>query len=157
MNVTALIDTLKNAIHDDAALSTWCLAQYGQAQKVFVGIDTRKPPASSDYPLVHIFPLYKRAGGGTQEHSIGITCGIYDDDTLTVPGRTRVTELEGISALETFRKYVEDAVLGITLGSGYWVDSIEITYETIEYFPFFLASMEVRIAGELAFGSDQFE
>jgi hypothetical protein len=68
MNITTLMNNIRNAIHDNSTLSSWCTTNYGQAHKVFVGSDTRKPPASSDYPLVHIFPLHKIAGGYIHAH-----------------------------------------------------------------------------------------
>lgn len=157
MNITTLMNNIRNAVYDNAALSAWCTSAYGQAHKVYVGVDTRNPPASSAYPLIHLFPLTKTAGGGNQSISIGATCGIYDANTLTVAGRTRAIELRGVSYLEAFRKLVETAALTAALDDGYWFDRIEMTYETVEYFPYFLAAMEIVVLGELAFTEDFFE
>lgn len=156
MNVNTLLVNIRNAIHDNSALQTWCTTNYGQNQKVYVGIDTRKPPPSTDYPIVHVFPLSKTVGTGNQAHVIGVTCGLYDDDTRTVAGKANVVELEGLQNLESFRKLVETALLTASLDNGHWVDAIDITYETIEFFPYFLCAMEVTVRSEIPFGADFF-
>ena len=156
MNVNTLVTSLRDAIHDDAATKAWCQTNYGQDQQVFVGIDTRNPPEMGQYPLVHIFPLTKRAGGGTQEHSVGITCGIYDDDMRTT-SKANVVELEGVQNLESFRKLVESAIDDIDFGDVNWLADMSVSYETIEFFPYFLCSMELRIDAEIPFGEDQLQ
>jgi len=156
MNIITLIHNLRDAIHDNYALNIWSTTYYGRNPKVYVGIDTRKPPAADQYPLVHIFPQQKTVGDGNQSHIINVTCGIYDDDTLTT-AKTNVVELEGISYLETFRKLVETAILSASLASYHYIGSIDLTYETIEYFPYFLCAMEVRVRAELSFGDDFYQ
>lgn len=157
MNINTLIVNIRNAIHDNAALQSWCTTNYSRAHKVYVGIDTRKPPIDDQYPIVHLFPLSKTIGGGNQNHAIGVTCGLYDDDVRTVTGKANVVELEGVQNMESFRKLVETALLTAPLDNGHWVDAIDITFETIEFFPYFLCAMEVSIRAELGFDSDPFE
>jgi len=157
MNVITLLTNLRNAIHDHAATQTWCTTTYGQNHHVYVGVDTRKPPGADHYPLIHLFPLQKTVDEGSQSHLIGVTCGLYDADTRTVAGKTNVVELNGIQNLETFRKLVETALLTADLSASHWVDLIDVTYETIEYFPYFLCAMEVRVRAELSFGDDFYQ
>jgi len=156
MNITTLITNIRNAVHDNSALSAWCTTNYGRAHKVYIGVDTRKPPDNSAYPLVHVFPMTKSAGGGNQDLIVGLTCGIYDADTRTVTGYTRVVEFEGVQNIEAFRKLVETAALTAVLDNGYWFADLDIVYETVEFFPFFLAGMQLTVRGDIAFPSDQF-
>ena len=156
MNITTLLHNMRDAIHDNSALNTWATTNYGRNPKVYVGIDTRKPPAADQYPLVHLFPQQKTIGDGNQTHVIGVTCGIYDDDTLTT-SKTNVVELEGISYLEDFRKLVETALLTTALSDAHWIASIDVVYETVEYFPYFLCAMDVHIQAELSFGQDFYQ
>lgn len=142
---------MRDAVANDAAIAAWCTTNYGQAHKVYVGVDTRNPPASSNYPLVHIFPLAKSAGYEleSEPHVIGVNCGIYDDDSTTTG---KITEMEGVGNLEAFRKLVETALLG-AVASPQRIERIEIEYETIEFFPFFLCGMEVVVSDDY-FGGD---
>jgi hypothetical protein len=157
MNINTLITNFRNAVHDNVATQTWCTTAYGRNHHVYVGVDTRKPPGSDQYPLVHLFPLEKAAGGGDQVHVIGCTCGVYDADTRTVAGKTNLVELAGVQNLESFRKLVETALLTAALANGHYIDRIKTTYETIEFFPYFLTTMEVRVAAELGFEEDPYQ
>jgi hypothetical protein len=143
MNIVTLIHNFRDAIHDDSALQTWCTTNYGSAHRVHVGIDTRKPPAI-DRPLIHVFPLSRTDGSQGETCVIGVSCGIPDDDLLTTT-KARVIELEGISKLDDFRDAVKTIIEGVSLSSGQWLGDIETNYEAVEYFPFFLAAMEVPV------------
>jgi len=146
MNMITLLTSLRDAIHDNSATQTWCTTNYTRNHKVYVGIDTRNPPDVDEYPIVHIFPVSKIEGYelDEQEHGIGVTCGLYNADTRTVSGKTNVVEYEGIQDIESFRKLIETAIVGADI-SNLRIDSINIDFETLEFFPFFLASMDLKI------------
>jgi len=152
-----LLISLRNAVHDDSDTQTWCTANYSRNHKVYVGLDTREPPAEDQYPLVYIYPVVERAGYDldSQDLVIGATCGIVDDDTRTVAGKTNAVELAGVQNIETFRKYVETAIVGAELGD-LMISTVEIAYETIDFFPFFIATMEFTFTDDYAQGDDPF-
>ena len=156
MNIITLLHNLRNAVHDDSDTQTWCTANYGRNHKVLVGVDTRKPPAEASYPLVHLF-LVKKTGGyelNEQSFIIGATCGIFNSELATT-GKANVVEYQGIEHVETFRKYVENAIAGVDTGD-LIIATLDIDYETIEFFPFFLVNMEIRFADEYVFGDGVF-
>lgn len=155
MNITTLINAIRDAVKDNAAVSAWCTTNYSVAHNVYKGVDTRQPPASSSYPLVHIFPVAKSLGYGleSEDHIIGVTVGLYDA-TQTTTGT--LIEMEGIDNLEAFRKLVETAIVG-AVSSPRFIESIEVEYETIEFFPFFLANMEIHISDRYSGGDDVFK
>jgi len=143
MNMITIIHAFRDAVHDDSALSAWCVTNYTYAHGVYVGIDTRKPPAI-DRPLVHVFPISRKDGDGGQVCNIGLSCGIPDDDLLTTT-KTRVTELEGISKLDEFRDKVKTIIEGVSLSTGEWLGDVETTYEVVEFFPYFMAAMDFAV------------
>lgn len=157
MNMTTLLHSLRDAVHDDSTLQTWCNAQYSQAQHVYVGVDERKPPEDSDYPLVHLFPVRKNGGYAVSaiDHIIGATCGIYNSSMATT-GKANAVEYQGIEHIETFREYVENAIAAVDTGD-IFITSLSIEYETIEYFPFFLAHMEFVFSDALSMGDGAFD
>jgi len=158
MNMNTLLASLRNAVHDDSDLQSWCASNYSRNHKVYVGVDTRRPPAEDQYPLVYLYPVAKRGGYGlgTQDHVIGAACGLADEDTRAVSGKTNLVELAGVQHLRTFRKYVDAAILGAELGD-LTAGSVEIAFETLDFFPFFLATMEFTFTNEYAQGDDPFE
>lgn len=145
MNILTLLHDIRDAVHDDAATQAWCTTNYNRNHKVYVGIDVRNPPGKDHYPIVHIFPLSKSIGYEleNQDHIIGVTCGIYEPDMLST-GKTDAVEYEGIDHIEEFRKLIETAVAGTSMGE-LLINTLTIEYETIEFFPFFLATMEFKL------------
>jgi len=146
MNMTTLMDAIRNAVHDDSATKSWCSTNYSRNHKVYVGVDTRKPPGEAEYPLVHIFPLSKSVGYDLEEasHVISVTCGVHTTDTVTVTGKDNIVEMQGVSHVEALRKLVETAIVG-AMPAGCTIDALNIEYETVEFYPFFLANMEFTI------------
>jgi len=134
MNIITLLHNLRDTIHDDSDTQNWCQSNYGRVHTVHVGIDTDKPPAQDQYPIVHIFPVRKTMGYDQDEqgHVVNITCGVYNADTLDT-GKENAVELKGISHVEEFRKLVETAVVGMNI-SGIFLDMVDVTYETVRIF-----------------------
>lgn len=157
MNITTLITTLRTAIHNNSAAQTWCTTNYTRNHYVYVGTDVRNPPDADHYPLVHLFPVSKANGyeRDSQDHVLGITCGIYDSTFLTIAGEAKSIEYNGIVNIEAFRKLIETAIVA-AVPAGIRIDEMKIEYETIEFFPYFLANMEIRFCAEYYQGSDVF-
>jgi len=156
MNINTLMENLREALHDDEALQVWSNVHYGSYHKVYVGIDTRNPPGEDDYPLVHLFPIEKTVGYemDAQDHVIGVTCGIHDTATLTL-ARENLVEYRGMTYIEEFRKLAETAIAGADIGT-LRIDALRIEYETVEFFPYFLATMEITMRGDYYQGDDVF-
>ena len=158
MNMTTLINLFRDAIKDNVTIGNWCTANYAKKQTLYKGVDQRNPPAETLYPIVHLYPVSKRVGYDLdqQMHVVGITCGIYDDGhTTTVYANGTLWEYDGIDDLEAFRKLVETAVAAV-IPAGSWIDGLNIEYETIEFFPFLLASMEFSVMTPYHAGEDVF-
>jgi len=156
MNITTLMNTLRNAIHDDTATQAWCTTAYKQNHHVYVGVDQDNLPPVGDYPLVHLFPMRKNAGYNLskQEHGIEVTCGIYDA-TVRSTDKANVIEYTGVANIEAFRKLVETVVAANvgTLTAG----TVEIEYSPVEAFPYFLAGMIWTLDDEYYQGDDVFD
>lgn len=154
MNIYTLLTTLRDAVHDDSNTQTWCTAQYERNHKVYVGIDTRKPPGEDEYPLVHLFPISKQGGYDAErlEHGIGVTCGVHNATAATT-GKANVVEYVGMEHIETFRKHVETAIAG-AVPTGHDLVRFEADFDTLDFFPFFLATQEYIIGKDLYQGDD---
>lgn len=157
MNMNTLLVAIRNAIADDTTTKAWTQTNYTKDHKVYVGTDRRQEPAESAYPLVAIFPAGKEAGYDAEvySHDIDIVCGINDGNTRTVAGKANIVEMTGIENIESFRKLVENAITGASLGGT--ITMLSIIYEPIEFFPYFLAGMTVRVVSYAAQGDDPFQ
>jgi hypothetical protein len=158
MNITTLINLFRDTLKDNETISHWCETNFSKEHTVYKGMDQRNPPASTEYPLVHLYPVNKRVGSGQDEasHVIGVTCGVYKDSVTTTDATHGVLkEYAGIDLLEAFRKLVENAVVA-ALPAEASLSMLNIEYETIEFFPFLLASMEFVITIPYVLGTDIF-
>lgn len=254
MNITTLINNLRDALTASSAINAWCRSIYGKGHTVYKGVDQRNPPAEAEYPMVCLFPLVKDAGQSleAQDHGIGCVCGVHDstrssstsviedsirsaaykwtasgsgtseyycelaaggDPSLNEPDGVKVNdvaategeagslaagrwawgdndalgystvyvrladgtdpdtkaagyveatynvtlvEYAGIDRVEAFRKLVETAIVG-AVSSPRFVEEIRVEFEAVEFFPYFLANMEVRVSDRYYGGDDAFK
>ncbi|OPY78288.1 MAG: hypothetical protein A4E65_02311 [Syntrophorhabdus sp. PtaU1.Bin153] len=154
MNMNTILTTVRDAVADDSTVKTWTQATYTADHTVFLGIDSRNPPPHSSYPAVSLYPIQKLSGYGqdTIVHAIGVSVGIHDN-TLAAGGKSNVTEYNGMQRIETFRGKVIDAVVMALVGLSLRITRIETEYSAIEFFPFFLATIEIIAEEETEFGS----
>jgi len=253
LNITTIINSIVTALSQSTTINDWCRQYYAASQTVYVGVDQRKPPADSEYPIISVFPIRKSVGYALEQkgHGVGITCGINEDTltssteeinlslvsatykwtasgkgtteyycqlaaggdpSLNEPGGIKINnvsategtvgtltagkwaygdnnslgyntvyvrlsdgtdpdtktaayvktadtvnvkEYDGVDKIEAFRKLVETAIV-TTVSSPQFIDSLSIEYEVIEYFPFFLASMEFSINEDYYQGDNVF-
>lgn len=159
MNITTLINAMRDAIVGSATVKAWCYTNYDQAHTVYKGVDQRNPPPSTDYPVVTVFPVSKIAGYELEreEHVIGVVCGVKDETvTSTTTSAVVLKEYDGVDNLEAFRKLVETAAVG-AVSSPQRVEVLFIEYEVIEFFPYLLASMEFKVSDDFYEGDDAFK
>lgn len=156
MNIITHLHNVRDAVADDAAVKAWCQSNYSQDHKVYVGVDTRKPPGADDYPLVHLYPVSKAEGYSITRQGIiiGATCGIHDSTMLST-GKANVVEYRGVSYIDELRNLIRAAILSVDYGA--YDPDINTEFETIDFFPFFLANMEITFSGEYTQGGTVFD
>ena len=158
MDINTILTNIRNGVADDSATKVWTQATYAKDHKVFVGIDLRDPPRSEYCPDVSIYPLKKSSGDNsvTKDHHFGVGVRIYDD-TQATPARANIVEFNGVQRVESFRKLVETAIVtAVETTTHLFISEMEVTYEAVRFFPYFLAEMEFtaqepRCLGESAF------
>ena len=157
-DMNAILDALRDGIARDPDVAAWSELTYGQAHHVFVGLDEKDPPKSSEYPAVLIHPTDKAAGEDEEHitHGIAIETGVYDEAKETLPD-INVTEMLGVKRSESFRKLVEAAALTAADSLGLRPSSLRATYSGTEIYPYFLASMELSFVQPTTMGMDMFE
>jgi len=155
MTLIELIHTLRDALANDAPLLTWANDTYGRDPSIFVGLDERNPPTESEYPAIHLYPE-RRSGDlqlGDNEYRLSVVIGIYDDSAgETPPGVPAATELPGVERLENGVTLIVAAITG-ALTTGLFFRSVTVEYETVEFFPYFIAEIRAAIMRPAEFGA----
>lgn len=152
MNMNTLLTSIRDAIAADSAIKTWTQSTYTKDHTVFVGVDTRNPPAEADCPCV-VLSMTGKTGGYARDvisHSFIVSCEINKDSHTTTSNKI---EYDGMQQLETFRQKVLTAIKALDLR----VTEVDTTYETIMFYPAFLCDMVITIEEENEFGSDFIE
>lgn len=164
MNIQTVLDTYTTALVTNAAIKTWCVANYSQAQKIFQGIDPREEPTADDVPAINIFLILKKTGDSllNYDYGLGVTSVIYNEaKTTTTTSDVVLTKFTGQAHIEAFRKLAETAITEVDTGAGsdvvgLRIDELEIDYEMIEWFPFFKADMIFSFVKDRFQGDDTF-
>lgn len=166
MNIITLVDKIITAISTNAALIMWCGTNYKKPPTIYKGIDLRKPPPSSECPVINVIPIKKNPNESMESvpHIVGVICQVHEDQTIPPSTTTTIDgvvikEYVGIDNIEEFRKAVENAITAIAFNSdpdlvGLRVNEIKIDYDTIEVFPFFRCFMEIEFMKILSQGED---
>lgn len=143
ISVSNLIQTFRDALAADGALTSWCQAQFSEQQKIFVGIDEKNPPGQADCPLVILRPDPASEGleAGTFVYRLLVDMGIMDE---TVDVTDNIVEYAGIYKLDHMAGLVWDALVNaqgnLVLGKR------EYTLEPVKFFPLMLAGLDIEIS-----------
>ena len=165
MNIDTLLDNIVTDVVANVAVNTWTLANFTKMVNVFKGIDHDNEPLQASYPIVYVHPLSKDTGYDRDKivHMIGVTAGIYKDSSTTTnvavagfEGTAIKTVYAGVALLEVFRKLVETAVKGAGTDAGMFIDGLEIAYDTVQNYPFFVAHMVFEFSKNICQGDDVF-
>lgn len=154
MDINTLLETFKDALAQDSAISSWCLATYGRTHTLYINLDINNPPAESNCPYFVLYPDAKTAGpqSARKNHRMVMVCCLNDDSSETNP-ETNVVEYKGVKRLEVLRKKGEDALAAADIGRAV-IDVVDIEYDTIESFPFMMAGTMVDVGESHLLGGD---
>ena len=154
MDTSTLLETYKDALSQDSALSTWANTNYGKTHQIFVGVNSNNPPAESECPYLAIYPASKTIGLGSDNKSdnVVVVCAVSDETFVTNPEQN-VTEFTGIQRLEAYRKLALEALVAANIGNAQ-ISVVKIGYEPLDYFPMMIAGMEIEVIEGHVTGGD---
>jgi hypothetical protein len=153
MDITTLITRLSEAIATDTDIAAWCQTTYDSDHSVYVNYDRRHPPGEAA-PAIMLYPTGYSAGRGMPEKRYALEAVIMIHDTAERPGAiTTITEYSGVRRIEELREYVQAAIIGADTGDAY-LENMDVDYETIEAFPFFMAGMTLNYTEPVTIGTD---
>lgn len=147
------IEAYKDALSHNAALQAWGKAKYGRHCRVYVNIDVRQPPGEDDCPYLTLRPIACRYGRGMSEKIIEIemVCFLHDD-TYRLDPETNAVEYNGVQATMDMFDLAVAAIAGVSTGNSL-LQEISAEFETIEFFPFFMAGCPIMLVEPIPLGT----
>lgn len=164
MDINDIMDICVDALIADSSILNWCNTNYSSPHTIYEGLDTRNDPSETDYPVIHICPLSKDIGYGTDQagHLIYVACGINDSTLSTSTDTNGVVhkKYRGIEYIEDFRYLIESAIVteieSNTNTPELIIDSVHVAYDTMEAFPYFVCPMVMELNKKYSQGDDAF-
>jgi hypothetical protein len=151
------INTFAQVLAADPGLTAWALSAYGRKPKVFINIDTEKPPGEEHCPYVLLYPESARFGNAQNEKlsTLTMVCALYDAGFRTYADGD-IVEYAGVQNLLDLMQLAVRALAAVDLGNEL-LSVLEPVFDTIDSFPFFLAGLPLAISGDYVLGSDRLE
>jgi hypothetical protein len=157
MNIVSTIESICQAIAVNSALTSWGTTAYAKSVYVWQNVDPRRFPKEEHCPAVAVYPHEKEAGMGIPDrikrNIICVDCFVFDLSVAAHATITRLMIYAGLGKLEAMRLLVQAAIEAIDIGNVY-IEKIQTTYNTIDEFPIFRATMEIWFAEEMTLGCD---
>jgi len=153
MNIYTLINNLVTAVAQDAELSAWTLANYGQKHNVYLDQDERDPPGESDAPDVQFHSPSKSADEENRivEYGVGVYIVIYDAAV-----ETRAEDnVEEFTATQKLVEFINRILTVIRAAKPVdFVMGFDWMTDTITSFPNFEADVAIGFRERMLIGDD---
>jgi hypothetical protein len=139
-----------------SGVENWCMVNYGQPPKVYIGMDEDNLPGEKDCPCIEIHIPGKITGSALseKEYWFVVICTIHDDTTQNVI--PTVFEHSGIANIEALRLLVQ-SMFTETLPGNANVAKMEVQHADESEFPFFQVGMLFTVTENQILGQDPYE
>lgn len=149
LKISQIKDRWKEALVNSAAIEDFCQNNYGRSPKIFVGLNVKKPPSNSDYPLIVLRPGTKLEGLRQErnQYAISLSWGIIDEG-VTQDGN--VIELDGVDKIDEFGQLILQELVEVNPSCP--ISTIEYETDAIEFFPKIVGEMMLALEIQPAIG-----
>jgi hypothetical protein len=109
MTTSQILEATRDALAADTALTDWCVAQFGTAPTILLGLDDKNPPAEDEYPLVALIGVDQERGNARREVDwrLHLGAGVVNS-AIVETGSTQTCT--GMLQAETLREMAENAL-----------------------------------------------
>lgn len=144
MNIVTLYDTLVTAISNCTAVNTWSMLIYGKTHTYINRADRRDGPTLEDCPCCGLTPIGKEMSQESRKiyHDFQLDTMVHDSST------------DGFENLETYRKYLQDALKAAIDTMNLEMVDMTLSYEVAESFPFLWCGTRIRFLESITLGTD---
>ena len=149
VSLKTTLKSFKDALSRNAALTAWAHSNYGRAQRVYVNIDLRNPPGELNCPYALLRPLAATYGRAATQKTMDyeLMCCLYDE-AWTLDPETNAVEYAGVQRCMDMLDLAVAAIAAVDTGNAL-LQQISAEFETIEFFPFFMAGAPISLVEPL--------
>lgn len=151
-SVKTILESWKDALSVNTALTAWSKAYFGRAHKVYINTDERNGPGQEDCPYIQLRPVASRYGRGVTEKmsEFELVCCLHDESFAQDP-ETNAVEYFGVQKIMDMVDLAVAALAAVSTGNALLQD-ISVEIETIEFFPFFMAGCPIMLVEPFTLG-----
>ena len=140
----------RDAIKNNAAISDFCMTNYGKSLTLYVGINGKKPPDDENCPLIIVFPGGKTEGISESEYHYTGSIG-WSIIQSNVTKTENTTENDGIYEADALGQLI---LLTIAeLNPSHPINRVDYSFESNDFFPQFPGRMDITIEIPLTMGA----
>lgn len=148
--ITVFVRKWRDAIANSAAISAFCIQNYGKPLSLYIGIDGKKPPTDKNCPLVIVFPGGKVEGSGEPEYRYTGSIG-WSIIQSNVNNHDGIAENTGLYEADELGQLILATIAEIN--PSYPVTRVEYSFESNEFFPQFPGRMDITIHVPVVMGT----
>lgn len=141
MNPSDLMTNLAQFLAQDQELQNWCVQEFGQQLNIWLGVDEKKGPKVTDYPICGITDVTEKQGDGQrlQIFIVELSCGLLNSEKTEPLANLQV--YSGLPQVADLKHRIEGACIRFRPGGGSVAgDSVPMSlyplfvgYTTLEY------------------------
>ena len=145
---SSIMAQVRDILYADADIIAWCQGKYADGPYVWLGMDDRNLPDSTQYPLIAVLSVTQIRGADAHQlkWDVEINCVIHNDN-ISVTGRQ--STCDGLLDVETLRELAENALYKARFAT-ITSDGLSMT---ISDFPLFESITKIRISVPASFRS----
>jgi hypothetical protein len=142
LKLSDIISKWRDAMQASASIQNYCTAKYGQAPKIYLGINGKNPPAASDCPIIVLYPGAKSEGLELQEYTYKLTVGwTILQDAATTTGN--ITEYLGVAECDELGQLIYLALAELSADNP--ISVVNYSIEPVAYYPRFPGRMDITL------------
>lgn len=141
----------RDAIANSTAIGDFCTTNYGKVPKIYVGLDPRHKPTSSDCPYIVLGGFTKHEGleQGTYHYAGSVGWVVYETAVASVTGQ--VNELQGLYHLDQLGQLIWEAIAEIN--PNYPLSELSYSIDMLDYVPQYAGNADIIISVPVTMGA----
>lgn len=142
LQVTDIASKWATALENNQPLTDWCMAKYGKAPKIYIGLPIKNPPGEKECPYIIIRPGVSDEGTLKPEMLYSLSVGWAVKGTVDGTSAGRITTADGVVECDEMKPLVLDAISA----AGAWpISSAPVEIECAEFLPQVVGFAEIQL------------
>lgn len=142
LKLSDIISKWRDTLQASQPIKDYCIAKFNKEPKIYVGINGKTPPASTDCPVIILYPGAKSEGLELQEYTYKLTVGwsIHQDATVVT---NNVMEYSGVSECDGLGQLIYQELAQLNMDNP--ISEVHYNIEPVVYYPCFTGRMDITL------------